>query len=145
MSTTAYQQRESAELSVPGTTLALTVGRIFLALIFILAGFSKIADPTGTAGYMASVGLPSFLLPFAIIVELGGGLLLLVGYQTRIVALVLMAFTLVTALFFHRNFADQNQMIHFLKNLAIAGGFLYVFATGGGRLSIDGWRHSGSR
>jgi putative oxidoreductase len=140
MSATVY--KDDVVIGATGNAVVQTVGRVLLALIFILAGFGKIADPAGTTGYMASVGLPGFLLPLAILVELGGGLLLLAGYQTRIVALVLFAFTLLTAVLFHHNFADQNQMIHFLKNLAIAGGFLYVFVSGAGRFSIDGWLKS---
>lgn len=123
------------------TTLA-TAGRILIAVLFLLSGLGKIAAPTMTQGYIASAGLPAPLLGYviAILVEVAGGLLLVVGYQTRIIALIMAAFTLVAALAFHHNFADQNQMIHFLKNIAIAGGLLQVAAFGAGSLSLDARR-----
>jgi putative oxidoreductase len=123
------------------TTLA-AAGRILIAVLFLLSGLSKIAAPVMTQGYIASVGLPAPLLAYliAIFVEVGGGILLLVGYQTRIVALIVAAFTLATALAFHTNFSDQNQMSHFLKNIAIIGGLLQITAFGAGSLSLDGWR-----
>ena len=123
------------------STLGNAVGlaaRILLAVIFVVAGFGKLADPSGTAGYMSSVGVPGFLVWPTILVELGGGLLIAVGYQTRIVALILAGFTLLTGLIFHHNFVDQNQMIHFMKNLAIAGGFLSLVVNGAGAWSVDG-------
>ncbi len=115
------------------------VGRLLMSLIFILSGISKLAAPAATIGYIASTGLPLATLGFAaaVIVELGGGLLLLAGYQTRIVAVVLAAFSIVTALVFHHALADQNQMIHFLKNFAMAGGLLQVAAFGAGSFSLD--------
>ncbi|QND54649.1 DoxX family protein (plasmid) [Phyllobacterium sp. 628] len=119
-------------------------GRLLLAVIFLLSGLGKIAAPEATQGYIAAVGLPLPLLAYlvAIVVEVGGGLLLVLGYQTRIVSIVLAAFTVVTALAFHSNLADQNQMIHFLKNIAIAGGLLQVLAFGAGSLSLDARRAS---
>jgi putative oxidoreductase len=126
------------------TNYLAAVGRLFLAILFILSGLGKIMAPEATQGYIASVGLPlplpSYLL--AIVVEFGGGLLLVAGYQTRIVSLVIAAFTLATAFIFHNNFADQNQMIHFLKNISIAGGLLQVAAYGAGALSLDARRLS---
>ncbi len=115
------------------------LGRLLLAVIFLLSGVGKIFAPGPTQAYIASAGLP---LPFvayglAILVEVGGGLLLVFGYQTRTVALVLAAFTIATALGFHHDFADQKQMTHFLKNVAIAGGLLQVVAFGAGRFSLD--------
>ncbi|MDE1174112.1 MAG: DoxX family protein [Parvibaculaceae bacterium] len=118
------------------------IGRLLIALLFLLAGLGKVAAPAATKAYIASAGLPlpdiSYLV--ALLVEIGGGLLLLAGYRTRPVALVLALFTLVTALVFHHDFADQNQMIHFLKNLAITGGLLQYAAFGAGILSIDAAR-----
>ena len=118
------------------------IGRIFLAVLFLLRGVGKIGEPAATQGYIASAGLPAPLLGYliAILVEVGGGLLLIVGYQTRIVALVLAAFTAVAAVAFHHNFADQNQMIHFLKNIAVVGGLLQVAAFGAGSFSLDARR-----
>jgi putative oxidoreductase len=119
-------------------TLA-AAGRILIAVLFLLSGLGKIAAPAMTQAYIASAGLPAPLLGYliAIIVEVGGGLLLVVGYHTRIVALIMAAFTLVAALVFHHDFTDQNQMIHFLKNIAVAGGLLQVAAFGAGSWSLD--------
>ncbi len=114
-------------------------GRLLMAAIFILSGIGKVAAPAATIGFIASTGLPFATLGFAaaVAVELGGGILLAVGYQTRLVASVLALFSIVTALVFHHAFGDQNQMIHFLKNVAIAGGLLQVVAFGAGAFSID--------
>ncbi|MFK0165190.1 DoxX family protein [Rhizobium sp. NPDC090279] len=119
-------------------------GRLLIAAIFIFSGLGKIAAPAMTQGYIGSVGLPAPLLAYlaAILVEIGGGILLVIGFRTRIVALVMAGFTVVTALFFHHDFTDQNQMIHFLKNVAMAGGLLQVVAFGAGAFSLDG-RQSG--
>lgn len=124
------------------TNLLAAVGRLLIALIFIASGLGKIAAPGATQGYIAAVGLPLPMLSYliAVLVELAGGILILIGYQVRITGLVLAAFTLATAVIFHTNFADQNQMIHFLKNVAIAGGLLQVAAFGAGSFSLDGWR-----
>ena len=115
------------------------VGRILVAAIFILSGFGKIAAPAATQGYIAAMGLPAPLLAYigAIAVELGGGLLLLAGYRTKLVAAALAVFSIVTAFIFHHALADQNQMIHFLKNFAMAGGLLQFVAYGAGRISVD--------
>jgi len=124
------------------TNLLAAVGRLLIALIFIASGLGKIAAPGATQGYIASVGLPMPMVSYliAVLVELAGGIVILIGYQARITGLVLAAFTLATAMIFHTNFADQNQMIHFLKNIAISGGLLQVAAFGAGALSLDGWR-----
>jgi putative oxidoreductase len=128
----------SNALKTPSFTPA--VGRLLMSLIFILSGVGKLAAPAATIGYIASTGLPLATLGYAaaVIVELGGGLLLLAGYQTRLVAVVLALFSLVTALVFHHALGDQNQMIHFMKNLAMAGGLLQVATFGAGAFSLDG-------
>ncbi|NKI71162.1 DoxX family membrane protein [Collimonas pratensis] len=128
----------SNALKTPSFTPA--VGRLLMSLIFILSGVGKLAAPAATIGYIASTGLPLPTLGYAaaVIVELGGGLLLLAGYQTRIVAAVLALFALVTAVIFHHALGDQNQMIHFMKNLAMAGGLLQVVTFGAGAFSLDG-------
>jgi putative oxidoreductase len=122
------------------------VGRLLIAIIFIMSGFGKIGAPDATQGYIASAGLPAPMLAYigAIIVELGGGILLLVGYRTRLVATIMALFTIVAGLFFHHAFGDQNQTIHFLKNLAMAGGLLQVAAFGAGAYSLDSRRASAS-
>lgn len=124
------------------TNVFAFVGRLLIAALFILGGLGKLAAPEATQGYIASVGLPAPLLGLvvAVIVEAGGGLLLLIGYRARLVSLVLAAFTLILAAIFHKNFADQNQMIHFLKNIAIVGGLLQIAAFGAGSFSLDGRR-----
>jgi len=127
---------------MPQTSYIAAVGRLLIAIVFIFSGFGKIMGPEATQGYIASVGLPLPLLSYllAIVVEIGGGLLLLIGYQTRIIGLVVAAFTIATAVFFHNNFADQNQLISFMKNIAITGGLLQVVAFGAGAFSLDGRR-----
>jgi len=124
------------------TPAAAAFGRLLIAVIFLVSGLGKIAAPAMTQGYIASAGLPAPALAYliAIVVEVGGGVLLVVGFQTRLVALVMAVFSVVTAVGFHHDFADQNQMIHFLKNIAMAGGLLQIVAFGGGAFSLDGRR-----
>jgi len=118
------------------------IGRILLATIFVFFGFGKAVDPASTIGYIGSVGLPFPALAYAgaVAIELGGGIALLLGYRTRVVALALALFSILTAMIFHANLADQNQMIHFFKNFAMAGGLLQVAAFGAGRFSLDSRR-----
>lgn len=114
-------------------------GRLLIAILFLLSGIGKIAAPAATIGYIGSAHLPFPEMAYGIslVVELAGGLLLLVGYRVRLVAAVLAVFTLGAGLGFHSNFADQNQMIHFMKNIAIIGGLLQVVAFGAGGFSFD--------
>jgi putative oxidoreductase len=139
-SPTGIGNRAAAPESTGATPVNLTglAGRILLAVMFLLSGLGKLGAYSATAAYMASAGVPGALLPLVIITELGGGLAIVAGWKTRTVALLLAGFCLLTAITFHRNFADQNQMIHFLKNVSIAGGFLLLAANGPGPLSIDG-------
>lgn len=116
------------------------LARLLLAHIFLLAGFGKITGYAGTQGYMESMGVPGALLPLVIVLEIGGGLALIVGLFTRWAALALALFCVAAALIFHRNFADQMQMIQFMKNLAMAGGLLLLYVQGGGAFSIDARR-----
>ena len=144
MNTQAYSQTNLVPSNIPSvvTTVFPAVGRLLISTLFILAGLSKVTAPAATIGYIQSVGLPLPAVAFglAAFTELVGGTLLLLGYRTRIVAAVLFVFTLVTAAFFHNHLGDQNQFIHFFKNVAIAGGLLHVMAFGGGRVSLDGRR-----
>jgi putative oxidoreductase len=117
-------------------------GRILLSALFLLSGLGKLGAYAVTAGYMASVGVPSALLPGAIAIEVLGALAIILGWKTRIVAAVLAGFTLMTGLIFHRNFGDQVQMIMFLKNVSIAGAFLLLVANGAGPLSLDRRRNT---
>lgn len=114
-------------------------GRTLLAAIFLYSGVGKILDPAGTIAYIASAGLPAPPLAYAaaVLVELVGGLMLLIGYRARTAAALLAAFAISSALLFHQAFGDANQLIHFLKNIAIAGGLLQVFAFGAGAYSVD--------
>lgn len=118
-------------------TFSPLIARLFIGGFFLLAGVGKIGDVAGTAGYIQSVGLPGFLAWPAIIFEIAVGLALIIGFQTRIVALAGAAFCVFTAVFFHNNFADQVQMIMFLKNFSIAGAFLLFFAHGAGKYALD--------
>lgn len=111
--------------------------RILMAQIFIISGIGKITGYAGTQAYMAKAGVPGALLPLVILTELGGGLALLCGFQTRWVSLGLAGFTLLAALLFHLHPGDQGQMINFMKNLAIAGGLLMFARHGAEAPSID--------
>ena len=112
-------------------------GRLLLALIFISAGAGKVGGYAGTQAYMESFGVPGGLLPLVIVAELGGGLMLALGLLSRWTALALAGFTVIAALIFHLDFADQIQTIMFMKNLAIAGGLVLVLRHGAGAWSVD--------
>jgi len=114
-------------------------GRILISVPFIMSGLSKLTAHQSIVAYINSVGLPLPQLGWiiAVVVELGGGALLLLGYRARLVALVMAIFALATAFFFHSNFAEQNQMINFLKNVMLAGGLLQIVYFGAGPLSFD--------
>ena len=116
---------------------AALFARFGLAWIFLLEGIGKIANYSATAQYMQSSGVSGSLLPLVILTELGGGVLIALGLFTRVAAFAMMGYCLLTALFFHTNFADMDQMIHFNKNIAMAGGFLALVAFGGGAWSLD--------
>jgi putative oxidoreductase len=105
-------------------------GRVLLAQLFLLSGFSKITGYAGTQAYMAAKGLPGALLPLVILVELGGGLALVAGFRTRWAALALAAFSVLAGCIFHLVPSDHMQMLHFMKNLSIAGGLLILAQTG---------------
>ena len=119
---------------------ATLIGRIFLAHIFLLSGISKIGGYEATAGWMESMGVPGMLLPLVILLEIGGGLALILGWQARWAALALAGFSVLAAVIFHTNFADQMQMIMLMKNFAMAGGLLYIAAFGAGAWSLDARR-----
>jgi putative oxidoreductase len=130
--------------SIPGNkrhaTLASTAevaGRFLLALLFLLSGLGKLGAYGSTAAYMSATGVPGALLPAVIATEVFGALAIVLGWKTRVVALLLAGYSLLTAIIFHNNLADQTQMIMFFKNLSIAGGFLLLVANGAGPLSLD--------
>ena len=119
------------------TDLSLLSARIGLSLIFILAGMNKIQQYEGTAQYMDAMGVPGALLPLVIALEVGGGILFLIGGFTQLLALALAGFSLASALIFHFDLGNQAEFINFFKNIAIAGGFLAVAASGAGKYSLD--------
>ena len=116
------------------------LGRLLLAQLFIMEAIAELGDYSMAASYMANYGLPPQLLPLVLAVELAGGFFLLIGWQTRITALVFAGFCLATATIFHNNFANRGEVIHFEKDLALAGAFLILCARGAGLFSIDAWR-----
>ena len=120
--------------------LAVVLGRVLIAAIFLIAGLGKITGYAATQGYMASMGVPGALLPLVIALEVGGALAIIVGWRTRLVAFLLAGFSVVSALIFHSTLGDQTQFILFMKNLAMAGGFLFLVAHGAGDWSLDARR-----
>ena len=109
--------------------LALLVGRVLLALMFVIAGWGKIGGYAGTQGYMEAMGVPGFILPLVILLELGGGLAIMLGLFTRSLSVLMAGFTLMAAFIFHHQPADQMQMLMFMKNVSVAGGFLALAAA----------------
>lgn len=132
----------ATDSSVTLSASASLTGRVLLSAIFVLSGISKVSTPAGMIGYIESVGLPfpTLALAIAILVEVVGGIALILGYRTRLVAAGLALFSIATALAFHNELADQSQFIHFFKNIAMAGGLLQVAAFGAGRFSLDARR-----
>jgi putative oxidoreductase len=116
---------------------ATFAGRLLLAAIFLHEAWSKLTGYPAALAYMQAFGVPGQLLPFAIAVELGCGVLIVGGYHTRIAALLLAAFCLATAVLFHDRLGDRNQLLHFEKDIAIAGGLLVLFAHGAGAWALD--------
>jgi putative oxidoreductase len=122
-----------------GASYVAALGRLLIAVIFLVSGVGKILAPAMTQGYIGAAGLPSPLAAYliAIAVEVGGGTLLILGFQTRLAALALAIFSVAAAVGFHHDFANQDQLVHFLKDISMAGGLLQVAAFGPGNLSID--------
>jgi len=119
---------------------AAFLGRLLLAAIFLHEAWSKLIGYAAALAYMKAFGVPGWLLPFAIAVEAGCAFLIVIGYRTRLAAFVLAGFCVATAALFHTKLGDRNQLLHFEKNLAMAGGFLVLLAHGGGAWAIDAWR-----
>jgi putative oxidoreductase len=113
------------------------IGRVLIATIFVVSGLNKISSFEDTAGYMDKMGVPSVLLPLVIALEVIGGLAIILGWKTRLMAFLLAGFTILSAIIFHGDFADQTNMIMFMKNIAIAGGFLFLVARGPGSYALD--------
>ena len=112
-------------------------GRLFLSTLFLVSGLGKLTAYAGTAAYMSALGVPSALLPLAIVTEIAGAAAIIIGWNTRVVAFLLAGYSLLTAILFHSNFSDQVAMVMFLKNVSIAGGLLLLVANGAGPLSLD--------
>jgi len=112
-------------------------GRLLLVTLFLISGIGKITAYAGTAAYMEAMGVPGVALPLVITLEVLGSVAIILGWQTRLVSVLLAGFTLATGVMFHNDFADQMQTIMFLKNLSIAGAFLMLAAHGAGRFSVD--------
>jgi putative oxidoreductase len=141
-------RRLEGPISVADNTRYLpAIGRILIGGIFAMSGLTKVSAYAATTAAITAAGLPFAPLGWAVAlaVEIGLGLLLLLGWRVRPVAAALALWCLVTAVFFHRDFADQNMMIHFLKNLMIAGGLLQVVHFGAGAFSLDARRNAGGR
>jgi putative oxidoreductase len=135
--TASVSTNQPAESTMKIQKVSELVGRILLCVLFLLSGLGKIGAYAGTAGYMSAFGVPAALLPVVIATEVLGALAIVVGWQTRAAAFLLAGFSLLSAVIFHTNFSDQIQMIMFIKDVSIAGGFLLLVAQGSGPLSID--------
>jgi putative oxidoreductase len=127
-------------MSLPATEAAALIGRLLLSALFLHEAWSKLTAYAAAMAYMQAFGVPGQLLPFAIAAELGCGVLILIGYQTRLAALALAAFCIATAALFHAKLGVRNELLHFEKDLAIAGGLLLLFAHGGGAWAVDAFR-----
>ena len=127
-------------MSLPLMEAAALAGRLLLAALFLHEAAAKLAGYSAALAYMQAFGVPGQLLPLAIVVELACGLLVLLGYQTRVAALILAGFCITAAVLFHTKFGDRNQLLHFEKDLAIAGGLLVLFAHGPGAWALDAFR-----
>lgn len=116
----------------------MLIGRVLISIIFLVSGYGKIVGFAGTVAFVGTaLPFPTLLTALAIIIEVVGGLMLFIGYKTRLAAAALIVFTVVATLAFHLNLADQAQNVQFMKNLAIIGGLLYVKAFGAGSMSLD--------
>ena len=119
------------------TNILDLVARVFISLIFLLSGINKIGNYEGTVGWMESLGMPSIFLIPAIILEIGAPILIIVGYKVEISAALLSVFCVATAIIFHSDFSDQMQFISFMKNIGLAGGFLFIVVNGAKDFSLD--------
>lgn len=129
----AHTSKQSEAL----TNLTEAAGRVLLAVLFLLSGIGKLGAYAATGAYMSAFGVPSALLPVVIATEVLGALAIILGWKARVAGFLLAGFCLLTATIFHHNLADQAQLIHFFKDLAIAGGLLLLVVNGAGRLSLD--------
>ena len=119
------------------TNILDLVARVFISLIFLLSGINKIGNYEGTVGWMESIGMPGILLIPAIILEIVAPILIMIGYKVKISAALLSVFCVATAIIFHSDFSDQMQFISFMKNIGLAGGFLFIVVNGAKDFSLD--------
>ena len=119
------------------TNILDLIGRIFISLVFLLSGFNKIGNYEGTIGWMESFGMPGIFLIPTIILEVGAPILIIIGYKVKISAALLSLFCIATAVIFHNDFSNQMQFISFMKNIALAGGFLFLVINGAKEFSLD--------
>ena len=119
------------------TNILDLIGRIFISLVFLSSGFNKIGNYEGTIGWMESFGMPGIFLIPAIILEVGAPILIIIGYKVKISAALLSLFCIATAVIFHNDFSNQMQFISFMKNIALAGGFLFLVVNGAKEFSLD--------
>jgi len=119
------------------TNILDLIGRIFISLVFLLSGFNKIGNYEGTVGWMESFNMSGFFLIPAIILEISAPILIIVGYKVKISAALLTLFCIATAIIFHNDFSNQMQFVSFMKNIALAGGFLFLFVNGAKDFSLD--------
>ena len=124
-------------LIISNSNYVAPAGRVLIAFMFVMSGLNKINNYGNTAGWMDAMGVPGSLLPIVIVLEVLGGAAIMIGWQTRIAASLFAAFSVMSAAIFHADFSDQNQMIHFMKNVSIAGGFLFLIVHGAGTYSMD--------
>ena len=113
------------------------IGRILISSVFLISGFNKINQYDGTIEWMESFGVPGILIIPAILLEIIGSLMIIIGYKTRVIATLFSIFCITLAIIFHNDFSDQMQLVSFLKNLALAGGFLFLVVSGPGKISLD--------
>ena len=113
------------------------IGRILISSVFLISGFNKINQYDGTIEWMESFGVPGILIIPAIILEIIGSLMIIIGYKTRVIATLFSIFCITLAIIFHNDFSDQMQLVSFSKNLALAGGFLFLVVSGPGKISLD--------
>ena len=125
------------QLIINNSNYVAPAGRVLIAFMFVMSGLNKMNNYSNTVGWMEATGVPGNLLPLVIILEVLGGAAIMIGWQTRIAAILFSAFSVMSAAIFHADFSDQNQMIHFMKNVSIAGGFLFLIVHGAGTYSMD--------
>ena len=122
-------------------TLSAPVGRLLISLMFLMSGLNKIGNYSNTSGWMESMGVSSYLLPLVIILEILAAIAIIIGWKTKIAAFLLAGFCIISGIIFHSDFSNQLEIIMFMKNIAIAGGFLFLVVNGPGKFSIDNRRN----